>query len=75
LAAGCWLTEFRATWYTAVPAIHQAVLSAADGHKRIAQRSSLRLIRSASSTLVPKLLSGLEALFGVPVIEAENITR
>jgi acyl-CoA synthetase (AMP-forming)/AMP-acid ligase II len=41
-----WLNEFGATWYTAVPAIHQAVLSAADRHKHIVQRSSLRLIRS-----------------------------
>ena len=28
-----WLTEFRPTWYTAVPAIHRALLSAADRHK------------------------------------------
>jgi acyl-CoA synthetase (AMP-forming)/AMP-acid ligase II/acyl carrier protein len=70
-----WLTEFGATWYTAVPAIHQAVLSAADRHKHIAQRSSLRLIRSASSTLAPKLLCGLEALFGIPVIDTYGMTE
>ena len=34
-----WLKEFRPTWYTAVPAIHQAVLSAADGDRRSAQQS------------------------------------
>jgi acyl-coenzyme A synthetase/AMP-(fatty) acid ligase len=48
---------------TAVPAIHRAVLSAADGHKHTAKRSSLRLIRSASSTLPPKVVRELEALF------------
>jgi acyl-CoA synthetase (AMP-forming)/AMP-acid ligase II/acyl carrier protein len=70
-----WLTEFRPTWYTAVPAIHHAVLSAADRHKRSAQRSSLRLIRSASSTLPTKLLGGLETLFGVPVIDTFGMTE
>jgi acyl-CoA synthetase (AMP-forming)/AMP-acid ligase II/acyl carrier protein len=70
-----WLTAFRPTWYTAVPPIHQAVLAAADGHKHSAQRSSLRLIRSASSSLPPKVLCGLEALFGVPVIDTYGMTE
>src|SRR4029077_795118 len=46
-----WLTEFRPTWYTAVPAIHQAILREADPHQDAARRSSLRLIRSASTWL------------------------
>jgi acyl-CoA synthetase (AMP-forming)/AMP-acid ligase II/acyl carrier protein len=70
-----WLKEFRPTWYTAVPLIHQAVLSEGDGRRRDAQRSSLRLIRSASSTLAPKVLCGLEALFGVPVIDTFGMTE
>jgi acyl-CoA synthetase (AMP-forming)/AMP-acid ligase II/aryl carrier-like protein len=70
-----WLTEFRPTWYTAVPAIHRALLSAAARHKHCASRSSLRLIRSASSTLPPELLDSLEALFGVPVIDTYGMTE
>jgi len=70
-----WLAEFRPTWYTAVPTIHQALLSAADRYKQIAQGSSLRLIRSASSTLSPNVLSGLEALFGVPVLDTYGMTE
>jgi acyl carrier protein/NRPS condensation-like uncharacterized protein len=70
-----WLTEFRPTWYTAVPAIHRAVLSEAERHKASARQSSLRLIRSASSTLPAKLLSGLETLFGVPVIDTFGMTE
>ena len=70
-----WLTEFRPTWYTAVPAIHRAVLSAAERHKDSARQSSLRLIRSASSTLPAKLLCGLEAVFGVPVIDTFGMTE
>lgn len=70
-----WLTEFRPTWYTAVPAIHRAVLSAADPHKQAARRSSLRLVRSASTSLAPDVLGGLEALFGVPVIDTYGMTE
>ena len=70
-----WLSEFRPTWYTAVPAIHQAVLSAAIAHKQSLQGSSLRLIRSASSTLPPKVLRELEAVFGVPVIDTFGMTE
>jgi len=70
-----WLEEFRPTWYTAVPVIHQAVLSAAAAHKQAAQRSSLRLIRSASSTLPPKVVRGLEGLFNVPVIDTFGMTE
>jgi acyl-CoA synthetase (AMP-forming)/AMP-acid ligase II/acyl carrier protein len=70
-----WLAECRPTWYTAVPAIHQAILSAAAAHKKVVKRSSLRLIRSASSTLPPKVLCGLEAAFGVPVIDTFGMTE
>jgi acyl-CoA synthetase (AMP-forming)/AMP-acid ligase II/acyl carrier protein/NRPS condensation-like uncharacterized protein len=70
-----WLNEFRPTWYTAVPLIHQAVLSEGNGRRHDAQRSSLRLIRSASSTLAPKVLCGLESLFGVPVIDTFGMTE
>jgi acyl-CoA synthetase (AMP-forming)/AMP-acid ligase II/acyl carrier protein/NRPS condensation-like uncharacterized protein len=70
-----WLTEFRPTWYTAVPTIHRAVLEAAERHKERARQSSLRLIRSASSTLPPKVLRGLEVLFDVPVIDTFGMTE
>jgi acyl-CoA synthetase (AMP-forming)/AMP-acid ligase II/acyl carrier protein len=70
-----WLKEFRPTWYTAVPAIHRAVLSAAGGAKRSARQCSLRVIRSASSSLPPELTAGLEALFGVPVIDTYGMTE
>ncbi len=70
-----WLSELRPTWYTAVPTIHRAVLSAADHHKRGAERLSLRLIRSASASLPPDILDGLEALFDVPVIDTYGMTE
>jgi acyl-CoA synthetase (AMP-forming)/AMP-acid ligase II/acyl carrier protein len=70
-----WLTEFRPTWYTAVPAIHQAILREADPHKEATRRSSLRLVRSASTSLAQEVLGGLEELFGVPVIDTYGMTE
>ncbi|WP_407169576.1 AMP-binding protein [Bradyrhizobium sp. ORS 111] len=70
-----WLTEFRPTWYTAVPAIHRAILAAADPNRQAARRSSLRLVRSASTSLSSDVLDGLEALFAVPVIDTYGMTE
>jgi amino acid adenylation domain-containing protein len=70
-----WLSEFRPTWYTAVPPIHRALLSAASRRDHSAERCSLRVIRSASSSLPTNVLDGLEALFGVPVIETYGMTE
>jgi amino acid adenylation domain-containing protein len=70
-----WLTEFRPTWYTAVPSFHRAILSAADRLKLGRVPSSLRLIRSASATLPAEVLNKLEALFGLPVIETYGMTE
>jgi amino acid adenylation domain-containing protein len=70
-----WLTKFRATWYTAVPPIHRALISAARRHKRGARKSSLRVIRSASASLPTDVLDELEGLFGVPVIETYGMTE
>jgi acyl-CoA synthetase (AMP-forming)/AMP-acid ligase II/acyl carrier protein len=70
-----WLAEFRPSWYTAVPAIHQAILAVAAPHRRAARRSSLRLVRSASTSLARQTLNGLEALFGVPVVDTFGMTE
>src|ERR1043166_8825572 len=64
-----WLQEFSPTWYTAVPAIHQAVLSAARYADRTKINCSLRVIRSTSSTLQPSVTAQLEKLFSAPVID------
>jgi acyl-CoA synthetase (AMP-forming)/AMP-acid ligase II/acyl carrier protein len=71
---GC-LTGFRPTWYTAVPAIHRALVSAPAHLRKDARGSSLRLVRSASTTLTPEALDRLEALFGVPVIDTYGMTE
>jgi acyl-CoA synthetase (AMP-forming)/AMP-acid ligase II/aryl carrier-like protein len=69
-----WLTEFRPTWYTAVPTMHHAVLTAAQARDGMGA-TSLRFIRSSSSALPRTVLAGLEETFGVPVIEAYGMTE
>ncbi|MBB4372446.1 amino acid adenylation domain-containing protein [Bradyrhizobium sp. cir1] len=70
-----WMRELQPTWYTAVPTIHRALLTAAETDPGRVRASSLRVIRSASSSLAPAILSGLEATFGVPVLETYGMTE
>jgi acyl-CoA synthetase (AMP-forming)/AMP-acid ligase II len=68
-----WLVEFQPTWYSAVPTMHQAILSQAAANSPI--RSSLRLIRSSSASLPPQIMAAIENTFQVPVIEAYGMTE
>jgi acyl-CoA synthetase (AMP-forming)/AMP-acid ligase II/acyl carrier protein len=70
-----WLEELQPTWYTAVPTIHQAVLRHAKDHRPAIDRSKLRLIRSSSAPLPPRVAAELEHVFKVPVIEAYGMTE
>jgi acyl-CoA synthetase (AMP-forming)/AMP-acid ligase II len=53
-----WMRELQPTWYTAVPTIHRALLTAAEANPDEARSSSLRVIRSASASLAPATLRG-----------------
>jgi acyl-CoA synthetase (AMP-forming)/AMP-acid ligase II len=70
-----WLKEFRPTWYSAVPTMHQAILGGAATQAEIVRRSSLRFIRSSSSPLPPPVMRELESVFNVPVIESYGMTE
>ncbi|WP_439373540.1 amino acid adenylation domain-containing protein [Bradyrhizobium sp. DASA03120] len=70
-----WMRELQPTWYTAVPTIHRALLTAAEANPDRVGASSLRVIRSASASLAPAILAGLEATFGVPVLETYGMTE
>jgi acyl-CoA synthetase (AMP-forming)/AMP-acid ligase II len=65
--------EHRATWYTAVPTIHQILLMRADSDG--APSGGPRFIRSCSAPLAPTVLSNMESRFGAPVIEAYGMTE
>jgi acyl-CoA synthetase (AMP-forming)/AMP-acid ligase II/thioesterase domain-containing protein/acyl carrier protein len=70
-----WLDEFRPSWYTAVPTIHQAIVSRAPEFGAIIDRSALRFIRSCSAPLPPQVMADLERTFRAPVIEAYGMTE
>ena len=70
-----WLRQFQPTWFTAVPSMHQAILDRARNEPQKAVHSSLRFIRSSSAALSPQLMSGLEEVFRVPVIESYGMTE
>ena len=70
-----WMDEFRPTWYTAVPTMHQAILTRATAQRDVIERNPLRLIRSSSSSLPPTVMAELEDVFGAPVIESYGMTE
>lgn len=70
-----WIEEFQPTWYTAVPTMHQAILGRARANRETIARSSLRFIRSSSAPLPPKVMTELEDVFKVPVIESYGMTE
>ncbi|HTD85944.1 MAG TPA: AMP-binding protein, partial [Candidatus Binatia bacterium] len=66
--------EHRVTWYSAVPTIHQVLLSRARG-TRPSGSEQLRFIRSCSAALAPQTMADLEKRFGVPILEAYGMTE
>ena len=69
------LEETRPTWYTATPAIHQAILARAGPNADVVKVHPLRFIRSSSASLSVEVFHALEAAFGCPVIEAYSMTE
>jgi acyl-CoA synthetase (AMP-forming)/AMP-acid ligase II len=66
--------EHHATWYSAVPTVHQMLLLRNRG-ERPAGAEHLRFIRSSSSALSPETMRQLESRFGAPVVEAYGMTE
>ncbi|MFN8010825.1 MAG: AMP-binding protein [Holophagaceae bacterium] len=69
-----WMAEFRPTWITAVPTVHQALADHAARHPGLAP-PPLRQLRSSASALPESLLARLEALFQAPVLESYGMTE
>ncbi len=63
----------RASWYSAVPTIHQILLERAEADG--APHGGARFIRSCSDALAPAVLSAVERRFGAPVVEAYGLTE
>ncbi|HYM09127.1 MAG TPA: acyl--CoA ligase [Bryobacterales bacterium] len=68
--------DCRATWYSAVPTMHQLLLARlGKSNERPAGAESLRFIRSCSAPLPVEAAERMEAVFGAPVLEAYGMTE
>ncbi|MCX7224972.1 MAG: acyl--CoA ligase [Burkholderiales bacterium] len=70
-----WMDEAKPSWYTAVPTMHQAIVSRAKGNAEIIARNPLRFLRSSSSSMPPQVIKELEDIFHAPLIEAYGMTE
>ena len=70
-----WMDEARPTWFTAVPTMHQAILSRANKNGDVIARHPLRFLRSSSSSMPPQVIAEVEAVFGAPLIESYGMTE
>jgi oxalate---CoA ligase len=64
--------RFDATWYSAVPTIHQVLAARAD---EVPRGHSLRFARSCSAPLPPTLQGEIERLLGVPLVQAYGMSE
>ncbi|MEB3201125.1 MAG: AMP-binding protein [Synechococcaceae cyanobacterium] len=69
------LSSLQPTWLSAVPTLLQALLARIEQSGEPPPAHRLRLLRSSSSPLPPPVLARLEAVFGVPVLEAYGMTE
>ena len=67
--------DYEATWYSAVPTIHQVLLARSKAGKRPDGAEHLRFVRSCSAALAPQTMADLEERFGVPLLEAYGMTE
>ena len=70
-----WLEELQPNWYTAVPTVHQAILTELARHPAGTAANRLRFARSSSAPLPPAVMRELEAALHAPVIEAYGMTE
>jgi acyl-CoA synthetase (AMP-forming)/AMP-acid ligase II len=70
-----WMDEAKPTWFTAVPTMHQAILTRASKNLDVIQRHPLRFMRSSSSSMPPQVIKEAEEVFGAPLVEAYGMTE
>ncbi len=70
-----WMEESRPTWYTAVPTMHQAILSRAGSNRAVIEANPLRFIRSSSSAMPTQVIREIEEVFGAPLVESYGMTE
>lgn len=69
------MDEAAPTWFTAVPTMHQAILTRADRNADVIAKQPLRFLRSSSASLPAQVMVQLQDTFGAPVIEGYGMTE
>ncbi len=69
------MKEAQPTWYTAVPTMHQAILSRAGRNAETIAETPLRFLRSSSASLPAQVMVALNETFNAPVVEAYGMTE
>jgi acyl-CoA synthetase (AMP-forming)/AMP-acid ligase II len=67
--------NFKPTWYSAVPTMHQMLLARAERNTEVIKQNPFRFIRSSSAPLPPVIMERLEETFGAPVLESYGMTE
>jgi len=62
--------DYGVTWYSAVPTMHQLILT-----RKRSGDERLRFVRSCSAALAPDLMRRMEEYFSAPVLEAYGMTE
>ncbi len=70
-----WMRDAKPTWYTAVPTMHQAILTRAGRNADTIAEVPLRFLRSSSASLPAQVMGALSETFGAPVIEGYGMTE
>ena len=70
-----WMRDATPTWYTAVPTMHQAILSRAKRNADTIADVPLRFLRSSSASLPGPVMEALVEAFNAPVIEGYGMTE
>jgi len=70
-----WMQDARPSWYTAVPTMHQAILSRAGRNADVIADTKLRFLRSSSASLPAQVMTALNKAFNAPVIESYGMTE
>ncbi len=67
--------QFKPTWYSAVPTMHQLLLARAENNLAAIKANKFRFIRSSSSSLPAVVMERIEATFDAPILEAYSMTE
>jgi acyl-CoA synthetase (AMP-forming)/AMP-acid ligase II len=69
------VANFKPTWYSAAPTMHQTILARASRNTEIVKANPFRFIRSSSAPLPPIIIEQLEETLNTPVLESYSMTE